>query len=137
VSKEAYTSELEYVAWIVKCYIATNSPAEAWDSYLQIEDSNIANEVLRLIGNECYKIGGGMFLYSARSFAEVQKTDACSDSDHDGLIGACVGFFRHAIQNKLQAGSDLMDVVDMLESSSLPKCKKIAGVIQMFIHNRT
>ena len=137
MSKEAYTSELECVAWIVKCYIATNSPEEAWDSYLQIEDSNIANEVLRLIGNECYKIGGGMFLYSARSFAEVLKTDAYSDSDYDGLIGACVGFFRHTIQNKLQAGSELMDVVDMLESSSLPKCKTIAGVIQMFIHNRT
>ncbi len=133
MTKETYTSELGYVAWIVKCYIATNSPGEAWDRYLQIEDSNIANEVLRLIGNECYKIGGGMFLFAARSFAELLKTDAYSGSDHDGLVGACVGFFRHAIHNKLQADSELMDVVDMLGSSSLPKCKKIAGAIQSFI----
>jgi hypothetical protein len=30
VSKETYTSELGYVVWIVKCYISTNSPEEAW-----------------------------------------------------------------------------------------------------------
>ena len=110
------------MVWIVKCYISTNSPEEAWDTYLQIEDSNIANEVLRLIGNECYKIGGGMFLYSATSFAQLLKTDAYSNSDHDRLIGACVGYFRHAIHNKLQADSELMEVVDLLESLSLLKC---------------
>jgi hypothetical protein len=71
LSKEMYTSELGYVVWIVKCYISTNSSEEAWDSYLQIEDSNIVNEVLRLIGNECYKIGGGMFLYSTRTLTRI------------------------------------------------------------------
>ena len=67
-----------------------------------------------------------MFLYSATSFAELLKTDAYSNSDHDGLIGACVGYFRHTTRNKLQADSELMEVVDLVESLSLPKCKKIA-----------
>ena len=125
------------MVWIVKCYISTNSPEEAWDSYLQNKDSNIANEVLRLIGNECYNIGSGMFLYSATSFAQLLKTDAYSNSDHDRLIEACVRYFRHTIHNKLQADSELMEVVDLLESLSLPQCNKIAGVIQIFIHNRT
>jgi hypothetical protein len=127
------SSELACVAWIVKCYIATNSPQEAWDCYLQIEDSNIANDVLRFIGNECYKIGGGMYLFSARSFAELLKTDDCSNTDHDGLIGACVGYFRHTIHNKHKADSDLMDVVDMLETSSVPKCQQIAEGIRKFL----
>ena len=91
-------------------------------SYLQIKDSYIANEVLRLNGNECYNIGSRMFLNSITSFAQLLKTDVYSNSDHDRLIEACVRYFRHTIHNKLQADSELMEVVDLLESLSLLKC---------------
>ena len=77
----------------------SNHPEEAWECYLQTEDSHISYEILQLIGNECYRIGGEQFLYSAKSFNELLKIDSYPDY-LDGLMGACVGYFRDVFPTK-------------------------------------
>lgn len=127
----------------------TNQPEEAWECYLQTEDSNISYEILQLIGNECYRLGGQQFLYAARSFAELLKMDSYPDYI-DGLIGACVGYFRNVVSSKWHAGDggkksrlnkfdsdDLKEVIEMLSSSTLPKGKKAAYTIKAWaVQNR-
>lgn len=125
----------------------TNQPEEAWECYLQIEDSNIAYEVLQLIGNECYQLGGKQFLYAARSFDALLKMDSYPDYI-DGLLGACVGCFRYIVSDKWHAGDvgkksklskldsdNLKEVTEILES--LPKGKKAAETIKAWaVQNR-
>ena len=61
------------------------------------------------------------------SFAKYLEANAYSDSVHDGLIGACVG------QNRHEADSGLMDVVNTLESFSVPKCQPVAEDVRRFL----
>ena len=144
VTKDSYKTELAYALWLAKCHIMTNNAGEAWENYLQIEDSHVSYEVLQLIGNECYKIGGEQFLYSARSFNELLKMDSYPDY-LDGLVGASVGYFRHILAAKWHNNNggvsklskidseNLMEVVDMLESSELPKGRSAASTILAWV----
>ncbi|KAL7555065.1 hypothetical protein ACHAWF_018726 [Thalassiosira exigua] len=141
VSKDSYKAELAYSLWLVKCFLMTNKPTEAWECFQQTEDSNVSYEILQLIGNECYKIGGDQYFYAARSFDELLKMDSYPDYS-DGLMGACVGFFRHVLSKRHNGdGGDpgrtetekLLEIVDLLDSSALPKGGKIAGIIRSSI----
>ena len=138
VSKESYKEELAYVLWLAKCFIATKSPEKAWECYLKIDESDISYEILQLIANECYSMGDEQFLYSARAFDELSKIDAFPDYE-DGMIGACVGYFRRILVKMHEVGGhklcdkdseNLMEVLDILESSNTPRCGKIANTIR-------
>ncbi|KAL7527298.1 hypothetical protein ACHAXR_001886, partial [Thalassiosira sp. AJA248-18] len=140
VSNKSYKTELAFILWLVKCYIMTNHPEDAWECYLQTEDSNVTYEILQLIGNECYRIGGDKYFYASRSFNELLKMDSYPDY-LDGLIGACVGYFRHVVSAKWQGegsklnkidSDNLTEVVGLLESSSSPKGQRIAQNIKMW-----
>ena len=107
---------------------------------MQTEDSRISYDILQLIGDDCYRIGGEQFLYSARSFNELLRIDSYPDY-LDGLMGACVGYFRDVLLTKWhnnggvsrlsKTDSDsLREVMDILESSALPKGRQIAATIQ-------
>ena len=107
-----------------------NNPGEAWEVYIQIEDSTVAYEVLQLIGNDCYKMGGEGFIYSARSFNELLKMDSYDDY-YDGFIGSCVGVLKNHINDP--TNWMLSEVVNMLESYPLPKCNQVANSIRRFM----
>jgi len=132
VTNESYKSDLHYILWLAKCHINTNHPEEAWECYLQTEDSHISYELLQLIGNECYREGVEHFLYAARSFDELLRTDSYPDY-LDGLMGACVGYFRSFVAKGNNGGATrrqhMKEVIGMLESSALPKARNIAGMI--------
>mmetsp|Transcript_13886 Transcript_13886/g.29763 ORF Transcript_13886/g.29763 Transcript_13886/m.29763 type:complete len:565 (+) Transcript_13886:128-1822(+) len=139
LSGEPYKAELAYVLWLVKCHIMENHPEEAWECFLQTEDSNVSYEILQLIGNECYKNGGVQFLFSARSFHELHKMDSYPDY-LNGLLGACVGYFRGVILSKWHNNGglpkldksdseNLKEVIDILESLTVPNGRQIAGTL--------
>ena len=110
-----------------------NNPGEAWEVYLQIEDPTVSYEVLQLIGNDCYKnFGKGGFMYSARAFNELLKMDS-HDDYCDGFIGSSVGVLKNHINDPDKDASMLLEVVNMLESTPLPKCNKVADSIRSYM----
>jgi hypothetical protein len=111
----------------------TGAPEKAWEC-LDTEDNAISYEVLQLIANECYKIGGDQFLFAARSFKELFGIDKFPDY-LNGLIGASVGFFRHVVMEMqcatLTSGDleALSEVVEMLKDANSPKCHSVVKTI--------
>ena len=135
VSKTSYKSELEYSLWLIKCYIMTDNADEAWECYLQTEDEHISSEILQLIGNDCYKLGGDMFLFSARAFHELLKMDSYQDYT-DGLIGSSVGVLKNNLISGENESNSLVEVMNMLEDQSQQKCHDVASSIQKYIDGK-
>ena len=133
VTDKSWKRDLHYVLWLAKCHIHTNHPEEAWECYLQSEDSHTSYELLQLIGNECYREGGEHYLYAARSFNKLFQTDSYPDY-LEGFIGACVGYFRFFLAAKDKGGGarlqNMRDVIGILEASALPKGRKIAELMK-------
>ena len=134
LSDESFKAELTYVTWLAKCYIGIGAIDKAWKC-LDTEDQETVYEVLQLIANECYKLGGGKFLYSAKAFKVLYDIDKFPDY-LNGLIGACVGFFRHCVAQKQcrtltsDDADTLPEIVEMLETSGSPKCNRYCKTIQ-------
>jgi hypothetical protein len=111
----------------------TDAPEKAWEC-LDAGDNATSYEVLQLISNECYKIGGHQFLYSARAFKALFDIDKFPDY-LNGLIGATVGLFRYLVfkmKGSIITKEDLdalTEVIEMLETSSSHKCRNIAKTI--------
>ena len=135
LSKTSYKSELEYSLWLIKCYIMTDNADEAWECYLQTEDEHISSEILQLIGNDCYKLGGDMFLFSARAFHELLKMDSYQDYT-DGLIGSSVGVLKNNLISGENESNSLVEVMNMLEDQSQQKCHDVASSIQKYIDGK-
>ena len=112
----------------------TNNADEAWECYLQTEDEHISSEILQLIGNDCYKLGGDMFLFSARAFHELLKMDSYQDYI-DGLLGSSVGALKNHLIGETETDS-LVEVVNMLEEQSQQKCHNVAFSIQNYIDGK-
>ena len=129
VSDLSFTNELAYIMWLAKCYIMTGQLEKAWEC-LDTEDQETTYQVLQLLANECYKLGGHHFLYSSRAFKELFEIDKFPDY-LNGLIGACVGFFRHFVaKNQDYHRNALEEVIEMLGSSPDPRCRSIVKTIQ-------
>eukprot|EP00956_Cyclotella_meneghiniana_P038106 scaffold148878_cov24-Cyclotella_meneghiniana.AAC.1 len=130
----SFKSDLAYIMWLAKCYIMTGQMKKAWEC-LDTEDHETTYQVLQLLANECYKLGGHNFLYSSKAFKELFEIDKFPDY-LNGLTGACVGFFRHFIaknQDSRVRSEDenaLEEVIEMLESANSPKCRSIVKTIQ-------
>jgi len=135
VSKTSHKSETEYNLWLTKCYIMSNNADEAWECYLQTEDEHISSEILQLIGNDCYKLGGDMFLFSARAFHELLKMDSYQDYT-DGLLGSSVGVLKNNLISGETETDSLVEVVNMLEEQSQQKCHDVASSIQKYIDGK-
>lgn len=134
VSDDVLKTELAYILWLSKCHIMTGALDKAWEC-LDIEDQEITYEALQLIANECYKLGGPAFIYSFRAFKELFEIDKFPDY-LNGLIGASVGVFRHFIAQRQSSEilsidqEALSEVIEVLETSTAPKCRGIAKTIQ-------
>ena len=113
----------------------TNNADEAWECYLQTEDEHISSEILQLIGNDCYKLGGNMFLFSARAFHELLKMDSCQDYT-DALLGSSVGVLKNNLISGETETDSLLEVVNMLEEQSQQKCQDVASSIQNYIDGK-
>jgi len=135
VSNNTYKSEPEYNLWLIKCYIMNNNADEAWECYLQTEDERISSEILQLIGNDCYKLGGDLFLFSARAFHELLKMDSYQDYT-DGLLGSSVGVLKNNLISGETETDSLVEVVNMLEEQSQQKCHDVASSIQKYIDGK-
>ncbi|KAL7519226.1 hypothetical protein ACHAWX_004012, partial [Stephanocyclus meneghinianus] len=133
VSKESLKSDSAYVLWIAKCWLMNDAPEKAWEC-LDTDDNATSYELLQLIANECYKIGGHQFLYSARAFNALFDIDKFPDY-LNGLTGASVGLFRYLVvrmKGSIITREDLdalTEVIEMLENSSSHKCRNIAKTI--------
>lgn len=139
ISQESCKSDLSM--WIAKCYIMTNNPESAWGLYLNTNDPEKELDLLMLIAEESYKLGGFQFFYAAKAFSSLLKLEE-STSFMDGAIGASVGYFRHCTYVKSQRNASgnhsekLAEIVDMLEKLESPKSKRIAGIISTWNDNQ-
>lgn len=135
ISRESFKTDMAYILWIAKCYIMTDSPESAWECYMKSDDPDISYEILQLIANESYKMAGFQFYYAAKAFSELVKIDQYPDYI-EGMIGACVGYFRQVVYAKLEENNsedfsdELMEMFDILESTASPKCEKTAKTIR-------
>ena len=138
VTDESFQKELAYNMWVAKCHIEMGNVDEAWECYLQAEDKDVSYELLQLVANECYRLGGNHFMYSARAFFELTRLDSFVDFAN-GFLGACVGYFRHLVVAShdgsdrplsTQESDSLHEILDMMDTSSSSKVVKASNAIK-------
>jgi intraflagellar transport protein 56 len=132
ITDESIKKELTYSIWVAKCFIKVGALEKAW-ACLDVADQEITYEVLQLIANECYRVGGESFLYATRAFGELYEIDKFPDY-LNGLVGSGVGFFRHCIAQGALSSQDkrnLKEVAEILQS--IPKARAAAKTIENWI----
>ena len=135
VTDESFKNELAYSMWLAKCHIEMGNIDEAWECYLQAEDEDVSYEVLQLVANECYRLEGTNFIYSARAFFEL-RLDSFQEFSK-GFLGACVGYFRHLVvahgdgsPMTGQESDSLHEILDMLDSFDVPKMVNASNMMK-------
>mmetsp|Transcript_132527 Transcript_132527/g.230455 ORF Transcript_132527/g.230455 Transcript_132527/m.230455 type:complete len:567 (+) Transcript_132527:93-1793(+) len=117
IQGEKYRTEFHYVSWLSRCYIMNNEPELAWDTYIRMESSNDAFNLLHLIANDCYKMGH--FFFACKAFDVLERLDPDPEF-WEGKRGAAVGVFQRAVAGQ-EPIDRLQEVVNMLRASSNPQ----------------
>jgi len=133
VQNEDYRSEFCYLSWLCRCYMMSNQPALAWETYACMETSNEAFNLLHLIANDCYKMGH--FYYACKAFDVLERLDPDPEF-WEGKRGAAVGVFQRVLANK-DSIDKLQEVVALLRSTQNPQVDMVDRVITRWaIENR-
>lgn len=112
-----YRQEYPFVAWLAKCYISNGKPRLAWELYASMEPNDESFALLRLIADECYRVGA--FYYACRAFDVLERLDP-NPEFWEGKRGAAMGVFQMIIAGE-EPSESLGDVVDMLRNTSNPQ----------------
>jgi len=133
VQNEDYRSEFCYLSWLCRCYMMSNQPALAWETYACMETSNEAFNLLHLIANDCYKMGH--FYYACKAFDVLERLDPDPEF-WEGKRGAAIGVFQRVLANK-DSIDKLQEVVALLRSTQNPQVDMVDRVITRWaIENR-
>ena len=128
VHNDKYKQEYVYIGWLARCYIMNGNPRSAWELYLKLTNSAESFNLLRLIANDCYKMGH--FLFAAKAFDVLERLDP--DPEYwEGKRGACVGVFQGVIAGKASR-EDLQDVLTMVRNTSNPQVEYIVRIIKKY-----
>ncbi|GMF18411.1 unnamed protein product [Phytophthora lilii] len=103
-------SQLVLCGWLARCYIYNDRPAQAWELYLKLENSQTAFALLKQIANDCYK--AQQFFYAVKAFDVLERLDP--DPEYwEGKRGACILFFRQvALGQERERGAALAHQCD-------------------------
>jgi len=125
IQNEDYRSEFCYLSWLCRCYMMSNQPALAWETYACMETSNEAFNLLHLIANDCYKMGH--FYYACKAFDVLERLDPDPEF-WEGKRGAAIGVFQRVLANK-DGVDKLQEVVALLRSTQNPQVDMVDRVI--------
>ena len=56
ISNDRVRRDYVYQSWLTRCFIMNGKPQQAWDQYLQLDNSSDAFSLLQLIANDCYRV---------------------------------------------------------------------------------
>jgi len=116
VQNEKYRTEFCYLSWLCRCYIMSGEPALAWETYVRMDTSNEAFNLLHLIANDCYKMGD--FYYACKAFDVLERLDPDPEF-WEGKRGAALGVFQRTVAGKPGGEQDkLQEVVTILRSTN-------------------
>lgn len=105
------------MAWLAKCYVNNGKTRLAWELYASMEPNDESFALLRLIADECYRVGA--FYYACRAFDVLERLDP-NPEFWEGKRGAAMGVFQMIIAGE-EPSESLRDVVDMLRNTSNPQ----------------
>mmetsp|Transcript_10534 Transcript_10534/g.23713 ORF Transcript_10534/g.23713 Transcript_10534/m.23713 type:complete len:561 (-) Transcript_10534:157-1839(-) len=117
IQNEKYRAEFCYLSWLSRCYIMSNEPAQAWETYFRMDTSNESFNLLHLIANDCYKMG--QFYYACKAFDVLERLDPDPEF-WEGKRGAAVGVFQRCVAGK-ESYDKLQEVVNLLRSTNNPQ----------------
>ena len=66
IQDPGYRQEYPFVAWLAKSYVNNSKPRLAWELYASMEPNDESFALLRLIADECYRVGA--FYYAQQAF---------------------------------------------------------------------
>eukprot|EP00758_Cryptobia_borreli_P007927 Tbor_TRINITY_DN5343_c1_g1::TRINITY_DN5343_c1_g1_i1::g.4511::m.4511/K19685/TTC26, IFT56, DYF13; intraflagellar transport protein 56 len=114
IRSESIRQEYSFISWLVRTHIMTKHTKKAWELYLKMDTNAESFSMLKLIANDCYKIGA--FYYAAKAFDVLERLDTAQEYV-DGLRGSCVGVLQQVAANK-EPPESVWDVARMLEASA-------------------
>ncbi|VDN02069.1 unnamed protein product [Thelazia callipaeda] len=112
-----------YFLSLARAYIRNGKSNMAWEIYTKLIKSDDAVKLLRIIANDCYKIGD--YYYSAKSFDALERAEP-NPHYWEGKRGAVVGVFKKVIEQKTSV-SHLHEAVILLEKSRHPQVEHITS----------
>ena len=128
VQDEQMRADYVFLSWLARCFIMNKKPRMAWDLYLKLDTSAESFNLLQLIANDCYRMGGACFFFAAKAFDVLERLDP--DPEYwEGKRGACVGVFQ-AVVAGLEPKASLADVLTMLRNTSNPQVEYIIRIIR-------
>ncbi|CAE7866200.1 TTC26 [Symbiodinium sp. KB8] len=128
VQSDKMQREYTFLSWLARCYIMNGKAKQAWELYLKMDTSADSLNLLRLIANDCYKMGA--FYFAAKAFDVLERLD--SEPEYwEGKRGACMGVFQLVIAGKL--GKEVLaDVMSMLRNTTNPQTEFFVSVIKQW-----
>jgi intraflagellar transport protein 56 len=112
VQSETLQKDFVFLSWLARCCIMNGSPRTAWDVYLKMETSDESFNLLRLIANDCYRMGH--FYHAAKAFDVLERLDP--DPEYwQGKRGACIGVFQKVLAEEEDRKEILRDVIAILK----------------------
>ena len=112
VQSEMLQKDFVFLSWLARCCIMNGSPRTAWDVYLKMETSDESFNLLRLIANDCYRMGH--FYHAAKAFDVLERLDP--DPEYwQGKRGACIGVFQKVLAEEEDRKEILRDVIAILK----------------------
>ncbi|EQC36439.1 hypothetical protein SDRG_05896 [Saprolegnia diclina VS20] len=134
IQDPAWKHRYLYCAWLARCHIRSIQQSHlAWEIYLNMQDSNDALELLKLIAHEFYLMAD--YFFAAKAFDVLERVDP--DPEYwEAKRGACVGYFNKSVTGKCDPVK-LQQVLTMLESSKHHQGKGIARTLRHWCEAKT
>ncbi len=130
VQDETLRSDYIFLSWLARCFIMNKKPRMAWDLYLKLDTTTDSFNLLQLIANDCYRMGGSCFFFSAKAFDVLERLDP-EPEFWEGKRGACVGVFQMVVAG-LEPKESLSDILAMLRNTSNPQVEYIIRIIRKY-----
>eukprot|EP00201_Polytomella_parva_P024112 CAMPEP_0175040624 /NCGR_PEP_ID=MMETSP0052_2-20121109/1383_1 /TAXON_ID=51329 ORGANISM="Polytomella parva, Strain SAG 63-3" /NCGR_SAMPLE_ID=MMETSP0052_2 /ASSEMBLY_ACC=CAM_ASM_000194 /LENGTH=582 /DNA_ID=CAMNT_0016302889 /DNA_START=6 /DNA_END=1754 /DNA_ORIENTATION=+ len=114
VQNEKYRSEFCFLGWLMRSFIMSGHPRQAWELYSRLGSTRETYQLLQIIANDCYKTGA--FYYSAKAFDILERLDPAPEFS-EGKKGACAGTFQMILAGK-EPRDTLREVLVLLQTTA-------------------
>uniref|UniRef100_A0A0M3I4P8 Intraflagellar transport protein 56 n=1 Tax=Ascaris lumbricoides TaxID=6252 RepID=A0A0M3I4P8_ASCLU len=120
--------QLPWILCLIRAYCLNKKGNLAWEMYTKMKASDESFAVLRLIANDCYKVGD--YFHSAKAFDAMERIEP-NPEYWEGKRGAVIGVFKLVAEHSAPP-EQLKEAMLLLEKSRHPQVEYIATVIRRF-----
>lgn len=126
VQHPAYTSDVVYLSWLVRCYCMNKKARQAWEVYLGMDSGPEAQQILQIIASDAYKTG--QFFVAAKALDVLQRLDP--DPEYwEGIKGSAAGVLQAVIAGQ-ESKESLKDILTILRSIPNQQAEFVSRTIQ-------